>query len=668
MITSNSARFLLVSIGCLISSSAFSLTGFVLEDTLVHPSGGSWFGASAAVGGDTAMLGNNSFPETVHVFDRDVSGVWAHTQTIANGTNPAGIHVRGLDGDTALMWGLVPGATAKDRWFVYARESGTWTFATELVAPVGVMLGSGDSSVGRAALDGDRVVIPASQATKANPVSMLVVYDRPAAGWNAGATLAPSTTVNLGNAAGDILRLAGLAGDSVAFFTRPASTLGPVTLSIWDGTGGVWTQAATLTPIDPTLVAGSFQDYLDADAAMMTLVAPSGSADTRQVQVFNKPAGGWANANADAVLTVGSDGIVGRGIDGTTVLGAGVAGTPNENTLYVYSATAGAWSSTDPATEQLVPPGSFAQPVLSGNTILAPPYIYRAPQPTGGGNEADIATTKISDLDTPGLHPGQQVVFTITTRNLFGVTANVRVQDRLPIPLTYVSHVATTGSYDPTNGMWNVGPLAANAPTETLTIFTLVEDLPPNKDPCIDNTARTFITDLDIFDSDASNNSPTLEMSFGDTGCSDFFVGNVTVRPIDDDSFWWTLPLFTDGPGLGEGRIWFAFDLPPGLDFTDAGVSEDDYPFTTVTSCEETMLGNGRTIVSCEVEIGGNFGCPPGTSECRIDISADLDPDTFSGGTVTGSACSLAVYDPRLRNNRTGARAPQLSMECPGKR
>jgi uncharacterized repeat protein (TIGR01451 family) len=56
--------------------------------------------------------------------------------------------------------------------------------------------------------------------------------------------------------------------------------------------------------------------------------------------------------------------------------------------------------------------------------------------------------------------PGDTVSFTVTAvDNGQRAATGVRVSDRLPNGLTYISHSTSAGSYDPAMGVWNIGSL-----------------------------------------------------------------------------------------------------------------------------------------------------------------------------------------------------------------
>jgi uncharacterized repeat protein (TIGR01451 family) len=86
--------------------------------------------------------------------------------------------------------------------------------------------------------------------------------------------------------------------------------------------------------------------------------------------------------------------------------------------------------------------------------------------------EADLSIVKFVSNSTP--HKGDKIIWTVVvTNNGPDVAVNVKVTERLPDGLVYVSD-DSDGAYSPSNGIWKVGDLACGVPA-TLNIVTLVD-------------------------------------------------------------------------------------------------------------------------------------------------------------------------------------------------
>ncbi len=94
------------------------------------------------------------------------------------------------------------------------------------------------------------------------------------------------------------------------------------------------------------------------------------------------------------------------------------------------------------------------------------------------GDGATVTPEALIDLELEksvnnvSVNPGDQVIFTVTVINRGPSTATgVEVTDQLPSGYTYVSHAG--GTYNPANGLWQIGTLALNQ-TATLNITATV--------------------------------------------------------------------------------------------------------------------------------------------------------------------------------------------------
>lgn len=121
--------------------------------------------------------------------------------------------------------------------------------------------------------------------------------------------------------------------------------------------------------------------------------------------------------------------------------------------------------------------------------------------------KADIAITKSADKSAPT--EGAFVDYTITVVNNGPKTAtNLEIIDQLPTGLEYLDDTPSTGSYNTSTGIWDIGTLA-NGASVTLTIETRVES--NTEGSAIDNTAA--LHNLDQEDPNASDNSATASIN-----------------------------------------------------------------------------------------------------------------------------------------------------------
>ncbi len=116
---------------------------------------------------------------------------------------------------------------------------------------------------------------------------------------------------------------------------------------------------------------------------------------------------------------------------------------------------------------------------------------------------SDLAVTKIVDNSIPDV--GEDVTFTVTVAHQAGEPATgVVVTDDLPVGLSYQSHIASVGTYDPASGQWTVGALGVGASASlqiTVTVIgtsgvynvaeiTAADQLDPDSTPGNSNTTE----------------------------------------------------------------------------------------------------------------------------------------------------------------------------------
>ena len=116
---------------------------------------------------------------------------------------------------------------------------------------------------------------------------------------------------------------------------------------------------------------------------------------------------------------------------------------------------------------------------------------------------ADLFVEKAVDDNTPA--PGQDITYAVSiTNNGAADSTGVQLADVLPGQVTYVSHIASQGSYDPVTGFWFVGGLNSGV-SRTLDITVTVTTLLGNT---FSNTAS--VSSASQPDPNTGNNSATV--------------------------------------------------------------------------------------------------------------------------------------------------------------
>ena len=125
------------------------------------------------------------------------------------------------------------------------------------------------------------------------------------------------------------------------------------------------------------------------------------------------------------------------------------------------------------------------------------------------GSTADLVTVQsLASGDATPLE-GETVVFDITVSNNGpGTATNARLTDLLPAGLTYDSHGATQGLYDPVTGNWAIGEMVSSS-VATLSLAATVDVGQTGND--ITNSATAAVSDL--FDPTAAGDSLDVSLS-----------------------------------------------------------------------------------------------------------------------------------------------------------
>ena len=286
--------------GWVTTSTAAKLTAF-------DGSTGDYFGNSVAVDGDTVVVGasradgNANDSGAAYLFTKPVAG-WATTSTAAKltaldgGTGDEFGHSVAVHGDTVVVGAFDEGDNVADYGsaYVFTKPSGGWAAATE-TAKLTAHDGADNDYFGfSVAVDGDTVVVGASEDDDDDENSGSVyVFTKPGGGWATATETAKLTAFD---------------GAAFDFFGRSVAVDGD------------------------TLVVSAFADDDNGER--------SGSA-----YVFTKPSSdGWAEATEAAKLTASDGGSFDHfGLSVAVDEGTVVVGAPHENesgsdagSAYVY--------------------------------------------------------------------------------------------------------------------------------------------------------------------------------------------------------------------------------------------------------------------------------------------------------------------------------------------
>jgi uncharacterized repeat protein (TIGR01451 family) len=158
--------------------------------------------------------------------------------------------------------------------------------------------------------------------------------------------------------------------------------------------------------------------------------------------------------------------------------------------------------------------------IISTLLLVALPCSVVRAQP-----QADLSVTKVVDDATPA--EGATITYTVTVTNSGPDTAtNIQLTDALPAGVSYVSDIASQGTYDPPTHLWDVGDIA-NLAAATLQIDVRVDG--GTGGTTITNTAEVTSVDQGDPDSTPNNHNPAED----DQDAVDITVELLRWTPVD---------------------------------------------------------------------------------------------------------------------------------------
>ncbi len=153
--------------------------------------------------------------------------------------------------------------------------------------------------------------------------------------------------------------------------------------------------------------------------------------------------------------------------------------------------------------------GASAQRLFSIN--FDPCIVENFESPTSE-NIVELGVKKVVDNNNPSV--ADTLTYTITTTNNQGNSVgNVKVTDQIPTGLTFVSAAPSLGTYNSSNGVWDIGTLSG-LQTTTLTLKARVNS--GQEGNTITNTAS--LTDFTGTDGNVSNNTASVDILVFDSG------------------------------------------------------------------------------------------------------------------------------------------------------
>jgi len=257
--------------------------------------------------------------------------------------------------------------------------------------------------------------------------------------------------------------------------------------------------------------------------------------------------------------------------------------------------------------------------------------------------DSDLSLTKTVNNPTPVT--GSLVTFeVVVTNNGPRDNTGVKVTDLLPSGYTYSGFTISTGTYNPTTGIWTIGNLI-NGKSETLQITAIV-----NPTGNYNNIAE--ITAADLPDPDSTpNNGVTTEDDYATVSTSPInqssdlsltkTVNNPT--PVTGSLVTFEVVITNNGPQNNTG-VKVTDLLPSGYTFNGFTISTGTYnPTTGIWNIGNLINGKSETLqISTIVNRTGNY-----INIAEITTADIPDPDsTPNNGVVTEDDYATAVTIP----------------------
>jgi len=318
----------------------------------------------------------------------------------------------------------------------------------------------------------------------------------------------------------------------------------------------------------------------------------------------------------------------------TVVLKSGTTGDTETITLTETGPNTGIFTASIPSNLGAAVNGNGSLQVAYGDTLTVT-YIDKV-DANGNINQtrtdtatvinpiADFAVTKTVGNPTPNV--GSTITYTIAvTNNGPNNGTGVAVTDNLPSSVTYVSNMASQGTYSNSTGIWTVGSLN-NGVSATLTITVTVNT--GTGGTTITNTASKTASDQSDPNTGNNTSSVSITIQSADIAVTKI-VNNLT--PNVGNTIIYTITATNNGPNTATG-VEITDTLPSGITYVSHTASAGTTYSNATGKWTIVSLANGASAT--------------------LTINATVN--TGTGGTTitnTASKTSSDQSDPNTSNN-----------------
>jgi len=366
------------------------------------------------------------------------------------------------------------------------------------------------------------------------------------------------------------------------------------------------------------------------------------SADIAVTKTVDNPTPNFGSSVTFTITATNNGPSNATGVHVTDLLPAGLTYVSASPSVGTYTPGTGVWNigalaNGTNATLSINATVTGTAPVI--NTAIKTAEVQ--PDPVPGNNSAsatvtpvaaDIAVTKSVDNATPNF--GSSVTFTITaTNNGPSNATGVQVTDLLPAGLTFVSAVASVGTYNSVTGVWNIGAMA-NGTNATLSITATVTGTAP-----VTNTA-TKTAEVQP-DSNPANDSAIAIVT---PVAADIAVTKTVDNPTPNlgSNVIFTITATNNGPSNATG-VHVTDLLPAGLTFVSAGASLGTYDSVTGVWNIGALANSANATLSVVATVTGTAPVT-NTATKSAEVQPDSNPANNSArAIVTPVAADIGI-------------------------
>ncbi len=241
---------------------------------------------------------------------------------------------------------------------------------------------------------------------------------------------------------------------------------------------------------------------------------------------------------------------------------------------------------------------------------------------------SDLIITKTASDEVPNV--GDEITFTIEVLNdgpdpATGVTVN----DALPNGFFFVSATSTTGSYNGTTGVWDIGSIQTAA-TVALEIKATVRSTG-------DYVNTATIATLDQVDSDITSNISTVTVDPQIVDLAITKTVDISNPSVGDDVFF-TITVTNNGPDNATS-VQASDLLPAGYALVNSSASVGTYDDGTGLWNIGNLVASANAVLNIRATVVSNQNLQ---NDASIDFADQFDPDTANNTASAGSDVSTS--------------------------